>query len=298
MWKSGMMLTQTSFGDKRSVVAMAVAPAVTFACVSGTSFGFDVVPDVWRSSATVSADAGVVQGFSRVDDGVVASNNPTALLSGKNAKTGTRLDAHAAAAHGCATNASNSTACAGRSSSSNANSASETKGFSGASVQRAVKATNATPPAAEFRNTVARRGGAAPSYKAPGKSRAPQVRAASRSAPYLRRATARPSRGVRRLRGSGDGATRSPAERPRRGRGVAATPAPRNVHVPVAASPRPRARAIRAANARERGRGPVDVGRAERDGRFAAALPAARGDRVEEAALEVCCVAALVGGWG
>ncbi len=51
MWNRGITFRQRSSGDSASVVAMWRADAVRFAEVSGTSFGFDVVPDVWSSSA-------------------------------------------------------------------------------------------------------------------------------------------------------------------------------------------------------------------------------------------------------
>lgn len=57
-----MMFKQTSSAVSASVSRMFCALAVMFRCVSGTSFGRDVVPDVWRSSATSS---GVRMGSAR-----------------------------------------------------------------------------------------------------------------------------------------------------------------------------------------------------------------------------------------
>ncbi len=51
MWNSGMMLRQRSSAVRDSVRPMLAADAARLAWVSGTSFGRDVVPDVWSRSA-------------------------------------------------------------------------------------------------------------------------------------------------------------------------------------------------------------------------------------------------------
>src|SRR5271165_741660 len=57
MWNSGMMLRPRSAAAKARLAAMLPADFVTLACDSGTIFGRDVVPEVWRISATSSAAA-------------------------------------------------------------------------------------------------------------------------------------------------------------------------------------------------------------------------------------------------
>mmetsp|Transcript_25126 Transcript_25126/g.78230 ORF Transcript_25126/g.78230 Transcript_25126/m.78230 type:complete len:305 (-) Transcript_25126:183-1097(-) len=54
MWKSGMVLLQTSSAFISTVDAMQSAPQVMFACVRGTIFGFFVVPEVCSTSARSS----------------------------------------------------------------------------------------------------------------------------------------------------------------------------------------------------------------------------------------------------
>mmetsp|Transcript_52755 Transcript_52755/g.139221 ORF Transcript_52755/g.139221 Transcript_52755/m.139221 type:complete len:210 (-) Transcript_52755:284-913(-) len=51
MWKSGIVLLHTSSGFISTVDAMHRAPQAMFSCVSGTIFGFFVVPEVWSTSA-------------------------------------------------------------------------------------------------------------------------------------------------------------------------------------------------------------------------------------------------------
>ncbi len=51
MWKSGMMLRQTSPGASDNVRAMFPDEAITFRCSSGTILGRAVVPEVCRTSA-------------------------------------------------------------------------------------------------------------------------------------------------------------------------------------------------------------------------------------------------------
>src|SRR6516225_7026155 len=57
MWKSGMMLRQRSSGRSAKVAPMCLAEAAMLACDSGTNFGRDVVPEVWRRRATSSGVA-------------------------------------------------------------------------------------------------------------------------------------------------------------------------------------------------------------------------------------------------
>ena len=54
MWKSGMTFRHRSDGSSRSVSATFRAETASWRCVSGTSFGRDVVPDVWSARATVA----------------------------------------------------------------------------------------------------------------------------------------------------------------------------------------------------------------------------------------------------
>ena len=58
MWNSGMMLRHASSGVSASTPPMCFADAQTLACVSGTIFGRDVVPEVCSISATSAASAG------------------------------------------------------------------------------------------------------------------------------------------------------------------------------------------------------------------------------------------------
>ena len=60
MWNSGMMLRQRSAGVSASDRRMLFAEAKTLDCKSGTIFGRDVVPDVWRISATSSSPGAVL----------------------------------------------------------------------------------------------------------------------------------------------------------------------------------------------------------------------------------------------
>ena len=54
MWKSGITFRQRSSGVSASAAPMCRAEAAMFACVSGTIFGREVVPEVCRISATRS----------------------------------------------------------------------------------------------------------------------------------------------------------------------------------------------------------------------------------------------------
>src|SRR5262249_32418475 len=58
MWNSGMMLRHRSAGVSDRVSRMFFADAAMLAPASGTIFGRDVVPDVWRTSAMSLASAG------------------------------------------------------------------------------------------------------------------------------------------------------------------------------------------------------------------------------------------------
>mmetsp|Transcript_14725 Transcript_14725/g.40630 ORF Transcript_14725/g.40630 Transcript_14725/m.40630 type:complete len:310 (+) Transcript_14725:767-1696(+) len=62
MWKRGMVLLQTSRGPISTVEAMQRAPQAMFSCVSGTIFGFLVVPEVCNTSAK-SSRLTVANGF-------------------------------------------------------------------------------------------------------------------------------------------------------------------------------------------------------------------------------------------
>ena len=52
MWKSGITFRHRSDCSSRNVSATFRAETASWRCVSGTSFGRDVVPDVWRARAT------------------------------------------------------------------------------------------------------------------------------------------------------------------------------------------------------------------------------------------------------
>mmetsp|Transcript_4100 Transcript_4100/g.9181 ORF Transcript_4100/g.9181 Transcript_4100/m.9181 type:complete len:211 (+) Transcript_4100:2904-3536(+) len=71
MWKSGMALRHTSFSEI-SIVPESSRPFRTIAlCRSGTPFGFEVVPDVRKSSTTSSSP--VSSGFKSYAWGMVGS---------------------------------------------------------------------------------------------------------------------------------------------------------------------------------------------------------------------------------
>src|SRR5918995_4111738 len=55
MWNSGMMFRQRSLAVRPSVAPIWEAEAARLASLSGTSFGRDVVPEVWSSNAMSSA---------------------------------------------------------------------------------------------------------------------------------------------------------------------------------------------------------------------------------------------------
>ena len=58
MWNKGITLRARSLAESSSEAAMLRAEVQMLACVSGTIFGREVVPDVCRMSATSSASAG------------------------------------------------------------------------------------------------------------------------------------------------------------------------------------------------------------------------------------------------
>ena len=64
MWKSGITFRQRSAGVRSSVSATFAALAASFRCVSGTSFGRAVVPDVCSSKATASGSSRPSKGVS------------------------------------------------------------------------------------------------------------------------------------------------------------------------------------------------------------------------------------------
>jgi hypothetical protein len=57
IWNSGMMLRQRSSGTRPSVSPIWRADASRFLWLRGTSFGRDVVPEVWRRRAMSSGSA-------------------------------------------------------------------------------------------------------------------------------------------------------------------------------------------------------------------------------------------------
>ena len=60
IWNSGITLRQRSSGVSASEVATLCADAARLAWLSGTSFGRDVVPEVWSSRAMSPSSAGPV----------------------------------------------------------------------------------------------------------------------------------------------------------------------------------------------------------------------------------------------
>merc|ERR1719197_138511 len=96
MWKSGMMLMATSEGFSCSVDAMQSTPLVTLPCVSGTIFGFLVVPDVCSTIAT-SSRRGQARpqgsGGRRVAESAAqrSEKRPTSSADGTSSTTGSSL---------------------------------------------------------------------------------------------------------------------------------------------------------------------------------------------------------------
>ena len=139
MWKSGMMLIATSEDSSCSVDAMQSTPLVMLPCVSGTIFGFLVVPDVCSTIATSSRRGHARppgSGGRRRSASVSAQRSkkrPTSSSEGTSSMTGSALAwATRSAAAEAAAPAITTTALAGRSSNSNSNSLSVRTAFSGA----------------------------------------------------------------------------------------------------------------------------------------------------------------------
>ena len=92
IWNSGMMFRQWSLSVSSRLAAILRADAMILRCISGTTLGRDVVPDVCRTSASLSAPAGVASAS--------ASNSlkaPAGSLSPTTAST-TGIDSALAAA--------------------------------------------------------------------------------------------------------------------------------------------------------------------------------------------------------
>mmetsp|Transcript_63606 Transcript_63606/g.113197 ORF Transcript_63606/g.113197 Transcript_63606/m.113197 type:complete len:223 (-) Transcript_63606:201-869(-) len=159
MWKSGMVLLQTSAGFISTVEAMQSAPQAMFACVNGTIFGFFVVPDVCSTKAKSSRFT-LVSGFPSASPfrGLPAacfprSKRPANSLEGTSSRSFSTLHFRATLtafpeffwssslreSFDCTTSA-----LAGRSLNSNSNSSLLRAIFKGAKVHRRAKAKKQT----------------------------------------------------------------------------------------------------------------------------------------------------------
>ena len=153
MWKSGITLRHTSERPSLSVAAMLRADAQRFACVNGTSFGREVVPDVCSSSATASAWAGVAG--NGVAAGMLSVNAPAASPSSSSITRKPRLAATCRTAAGLS--GATITAAAFRPSRCELNSAAFSAGFSGATAHHGAMHGNAAAMAAPLGRTMATR---------------------------------------------------------------------------------------------------------------------------------------------
>mmetsp|Transcript_38657 Transcript_38657/g.99926 ORF Transcript_38657/g.99926 Transcript_38657/m.99926 type:complete len:220 (-) Transcript_38657:220-879(-) len=172
MWKRGMVLLQTSSGFISTVEAMHRPPQAMFSCVSGTIFGFFVVPEVCSTSARsvrFTVSSGFPIGSPLIGLPAVCffiENRPAASGDGVSSSSfSTFVDrATLMALSVCffSSSARESFACtiralAGRSMNSNSNSSLLRPIFNGAKVQRREKAKKQTAASGPFGMAVQRR---------------------------------------------------------------------------------------------------------------------------------------------
>mmetsp|Transcript_31306 Transcript_31306/g.93226 ORF Transcript_31306/g.93226 Transcript_31306/m.93226 type:complete len:321 (+) Transcript_31306:706-1668(+) len=165
MWKRGMVLLHTSSPCISTVDAMQRAPHVMFACVSGTIFGFFVVPEVWSTSArssrlTVARGLPMGSPLSGLPTGCFArEKSPANSSEGFSSSSFSTLVFRAMATAllvfvaSCSSSLSlfcTMRALAGRSMNSNSYSSLLSPMFSGAKVQRSAKAKKQTAASGPF----------------------------------------------------------------------------------------------------------------------------------------------------